>query len=293
MRYIVADLEWNNTYAPKTRGFINEIIEIGAVMLDESFDIISEFSCFIKPQIGKKLRSTVKQLTHITNDDINGGLPVTKALSNFKRWIGSGDNVLLTWGDGDIRVMIDNFRYLNGIGNIPFLSYYADAQKYFQIRQGISKANQIGLSTAAESVGIQAEDYSHHRALDDSKLTAECLRRVLDRRELAKLITPCDDKFYQKLAFKPHAISNINSPLIDKSLLSYTCEDCGCSGRQLSEWKYSNQYFRAVFKCPTCGKKVRVAVRFKKYFDRLETRKTVTVIPDEKPDNVKKDCRAN
>lgn len=281
MRYIVADLEWNNTYAPKTRGFINEIIEVGAVMLDDSFQLISEFSCFIKPQIGKNLRSTVKQLTHITNDDIQNGIPFTKAMSSLKRWIGAGETVLLTWGDGDIRVMIDNFRYLNGIGKIPFLTNYADAQKYFQLRKDISKANQIGLSSAAELVGIPAEDYSHHRALDDSKLTAECLRRVLDKKELANLIMPCDDKFYQKLAFKPHAISNINSPLVDKSLLSYVCEDCGSVGRQLSEWKYSNQYFRAIYRCPTCGKKVRVAVRFKKYFERLETRKTVTVIPTE------------
>lgn len=279
MRYIVADLEWNNTYAPKTKGFINEIIEIGAVMLNDNFEFVSEFSCFIKPQIGKNLRKTVKQLTHISNDDINGGIPFTQAMSSFKRWIGSGDNILMTWGDGDIRVMIDNFRYLNGIDRIPFLKKYVDAQKYFQIKKGISKANQIGLSSAAELVKISEEDYSHHRALDDSKLTAECLRRVLDKKELSKLAVECNDKFYQKLAFKPHAISNINSPLVDKSLLTYVCDTCGSEGNRLSEWKYSNQYFRAVYRCPKCGKKVRVAVRFKKYFERLETRKTVTVIP--------------
>ena len=38
MHYIVMDLEWNNTYAKRIKGFINEVIEVGAVMLDEDFN---------------------------------------------------------------------------------------------------------------------------------------------------------------------------------------------------------------------------------------------------------------
>lgn len=35
MQYIVMDLEWNNVYSIKRGGFMNEVIEIGAVRLDE------------------------------------------------------------------------------------------------------------------------------------------------------------------------------------------------------------------------------------------------------------------
>ena len=35
MAYVVFDLEWNSGYCKKTKGFINEIIELGAVKLDE------------------------------------------------------------------------------------------------------------------------------------------------------------------------------------------------------------------------------------------------------------------
>ena len=52
MDFIIMDLEWNNTYARKTKGFINEIIEIGAVKLDENLNFKDKFSCLIKPQIG-------------------------------------------------------------------------------------------------------------------------------------------------------------------------------------------------------------------------------------------------
>ena len=223
MNFIIMDLEWNNTYARKTKSFINEVIEIGAVKLDEHLNIIDKFSCVIRSQIGKKLRGSVKQLTNITNDDIRSGELFTKVFSKFRYWV-DRDSVILTWGDGDIRVLIDNFRYLNGIDTIPFLSRYADLQAYIQTVLNAPKSHQIGLSAAAEVLGIDETSYSLHRALDDSLLSAECFKKTYDRNKFSAYIKECDSNFYARLAFKPHPISNINSPLIDKSKLSYSCE---------------------------------------------------------------------
>ena len=75
MQYVIMDLEWNNTYARKTSAFINEIIEIGAVKLNDNFDEVDNFSCIIRSQIGRKLRGSIKRLTNLTNDDISAGLP--------------------------------------------------------------------------------------------------------------------------------------------------------------------------------------------------------------------------
>lgn len=282
MQYIIMDLEWNNTYARRVKGFINEVIEIGAVRLDENLNYVDEFSSLVKSSIGKKLRSNVKRLTHISNEDIRNGEPFTKVMSDFKQWVGKEENVIITWGDGDIRVLIENFRYLNGIMVLPFLSNYTDIQRYFEIKNDLPKSKQIGLFNAAELVGVDVEAFSHHRALDDSLLTAECMRRVFDENDFADYIVKCDSQFYDKLQFKPHAIGNINSPLVDKSLLSFKCDKCGSQGELVSDWRYSNQFFRATYHCPVCDYNARVAVRFKKYFDRLETKKTVTVLPDGK-----------
>ena len=282
MHYIVMDLEWNNTYASRVKGFINEVIEIGAVMLDDNLNYVDEFSCFIKSQIGKKLRSNVKKLTNITNDDVRNGIPFIDAMNRFKAWIGGRENVILTWGDGDIRVLIENFRYLSSTERIPFLSNYTDIQNYFQTKNNLPRSRQVGLSAAAEMAGIDVDTFSHHRALDDSLLTVECFKRVFDRNDFVQYILPCNDVFYQKLQYKPHAISNINNPLVDKKMLSYVCQKCGSKGELVSGWRYSNQYFRAVYHCPVCNNSVRVAVRFKKYFDRLETKKNISVITDGK-----------
>ena len=280
MHYIIMDLEWNNAYVHRTKSFMNEIIEVGAVMLNDNLEKISEFSCFVKSRIGKKIRSNIKKLTHITNDDMRSGEPFETVMKRFENWIGDEENVILTWGNSDIRVIIENFRLLTGRSTVPFLKNYTDVQRYFQIKKNIPTEKQLGLFNAAEEVGMDPNSFSHHRALDDSLLTAECFRRVYSE-DFRSYIQPCDNKFYEKLFFKPHAISNINSPLVDKSLLSYTCEECGVKGKLIKNWRYSNQYFRAIYSCPRCGKKVRVAVRFKKYYDSLDTRKTVTLIEDD------------
>ena len=278
MQYIVLDLEWNNTYAKKAKGYINEIIEIGAVKLDSELETVDTFSCIIRSQIGKKLRGSVKRLTHLTNDDINSGMPFTKAFSMFRKWIGTEETVIFTWGDGDVRVLLENFKYLNGIKVIPFLENYCDLQRVFQRIYGGTKGQQTGLLTAAQMLDIDPEMYIHHRALGDSMLTADILKKLLVNKELFPEIVGCGEEFYEKLVYKAKVIRNIDNPLVDKKRLSHVCETCGSACNQLSAWKFHCQFFRANFHCPECDLDYTVGVRFKKHFDHVEFRKIVSVI---------------
>jgi len=284
MHFIIIDLEWNNTYGRKTKSFINEVIEIGAVMLDGELREVSRFSCFIKSQIGKKLRGSVKELTNITNEDLRNGVPFTKALSDLRRWIGAGEHTVVTWGDGDIRVLIENYRYLNGIDVIPFLKNYADLQSYFQHVLKTSPARQVGLGAAAQMLEIDENDFFLHRAIGDSLLTAECMRKIYSEQEFSRFIRKCDKGFYEKLSFKPYVISSMDSPLVDRSKLCHVCETCGEPARQASDWRFVNRQFRATFYCPVCNDKIVVGVSFKKYYDRVEAKKTATVVTQETND---------
>ena len=278
MQFIVLDLEWNNTYAKKAKGYINEIIEIGAVKLDGELENVDTFSCIIRSQIGKKLRGSVKRLTHLTNDDINSGMPFTKAFSMFRKWIGNEETVIFTWGDGDVRVLLENFKYLNGIKVIPFLEKYCDLQRVFQRIHGGTKGQQTGLLNAAQMLDIDPEMYIHHRALGDSMLTADILKKLLNKGELFPEIVECNDDFYAKLLYKAKVIRNIDNPLVDKKRLCHVCETCGTSCNQLTAWKVHCQFFRANFHCPECDLTYSVGVRFKKLFDKVEFRKIVSVM---------------
>ena len=278
MQYVVMDLEWNNTYARKTSAFINEIIEIGAVKLDSSFNQVDTFTCIIRSQIGHKLRGNVKKLTNLTNEDISSGLPFTKAFSLFRKWIGNDDTVIITWGDGDIRVLIENYSYLNGITAIPFLKNYCDLQKCFQKVTKGNPALQPGLTAAAEQLNIDPEKYNHHRGLDDSLLTADVLRSIYEKNIFMSECHICNDEFYDRLLFKAKVIKSLDSPLVDKKKLEHRCDSCGQLCKRLTEWKFSSQYFKAQFWCSDCDVTYNVKVRFKRKYDGVDFKKVVTTI---------------
>ncbi len=287
MQFIALDLEWNNVYGKKIHGFFNEIIEFGAVKVDEKGNIYDEFTCLINTQVGKKLRANTKELTHITNDEIKSGVLFPQAVSNFKKWIGKDESVIMTWGDGDVRVLIDNCKYFGCGDTIPFLDKYMDLQRYFQRLKCTSKSQQIGLSAAAEMVGISDDGYSLHRALDDSKLTAKCFAQIREDKIIKEYIKECNEEFYSRIIFKNKVISSIKNPLVDKTQLNCVCEKCGDTCKALTKWKYSNQYFRAQYHCEKCDVKYQVNVRFRKLYDRTEIRKIVKVIEEETVEETK------
>ena len=268
MNYIILDLEWNSAYCPWQQRFLNEIIEFGAVKLDEQLNEISRFQCFVRSKLTKRLRSRVKGLTNITNEDMRSGLPIEKAVADFTAWAGK-DTITLSWSNTDIHVLVDNLKTLMNKDKIPFLYYYADLQKFVQNKMGVT-GNQISLTAAAEQMGVNFEEFAAHRALGDCLCSAELLRRTWDDKELkGYLIDASTDEYYARLLFKPYIISDINNPAIDKNLLRCSCPDCGDFMRRRTKWKYKNRYFIAEFECKKCGKLLSGRLRFKKTYDSV------------------------
>ena len=50
MNIVILDLEWNGSYSKKVHHYVNEIIEFGAVKVDENLNFLSEFSLLVKPE---------------------------------------------------------------------------------------------------------------------------------------------------------------------------------------------------------------------------------------------------
>lgn len=260
-----------------TQKFINEIIEIGAVKLDENMKEIDTFSELIKPVVSRKLRSRIKNLTHITNDDIKAGKPFSTVINEFEKWAGD-DVVFLTWGDTDIRTLLSNIKVFLKKDDITFLRKYADLQRYCQCFINMENIQQAGLSYAAECLQIDAEQFPHHRALDDSLLSAECLKKTFNKEKLNDFIKDCNEDFYARLAFKPYVIKNKNDPLIDKNLFNCYCDICGGKVEVVKKWKFSNQSFRGIFFCKNCDREFRVNLRIKKFYDYIDVKRNYSEI---------------
>lgn len=284
------DLEWNNSYNKKLKCFFNEIIEIGAVMIDSSLEVVDTFSVLIKSQLSNKLSGRVKNLTHISNEDMYGGVSFGKAVSDFSKWIGNKDCIFMSWGNGDLRVMLDNLKFFEDIEGIPFISRYMDLQKYCQQFLKLSNAQQVGLSAAATLLGIDVSEYSTHRALEDSLLSWRCFKKAFDKESLAGFILNCDDEFYKRLLFKAKNITNIHDERIDRSKMVCYCDECHRRMSKVSEWKSVNQSFRALFYCKNCDNYTMFSIRFKEYFDHIDVKsKRSKVTEDGKREDKKAD----
>ena len=270
------DLEWNNSYNKMKKCFVNEVLEIGAVMVDEELEVIDTFSVIIRSQLIKKLSGRVKNLTHISNEDMSSGVSFQRAVADFSKWIGSRQCVFMSWGNSDIRVLVDNFSMFCGMNSVPFLTQYVDLQKYCQEFIIEAGNQQIGLVNAAVQMGIDVSECSFHRALEDSLLGLRCLKKCFNRDHLLNSAVICDSSFYQKLLFKSVVLTNINNPKIDKSKMKCDCTVCNTPMKRLSDWKVSNQNFSAMFYCKNCERLVNFSIRFKEYYDRIDVRTNVT-----------------
>ncbi len=267
MNFVILDLEWNGTYSRRLHGFINEIIEFGAVKVDERLEILDTFEELIRPQVGKKISGKIVTLTNISNEDLSDGVLFMQAVSRFRKW--SDGAPILTWGTSDILSLIENCRYFGGNERIPFLNQYINLQQYCESQLSYDPGKQMGLSAAAQLLDVDEGDFEHHRALDDSLLSLRCLRKVYDKQKLLSFLETADAEFYRKIQFKTVIVCDLTNPLIKRSDMVFHCDECGRHARRLTEWEMRNKSFRAKFECPGCGRKFTGRLQFKLKYEGL------------------------
>lgn len=178
MNYIVYDLELNSK--PFKSSIPNEIIEVGAIKLDDNLQEIDTFSSFIKPKYFKKLFSVVKQKTKITQEHINGADNFRNVINQFIRWIGD-DYILISWGHDDVHNLLLNCKY-NRM-RIDWLKRNIDIQKQFSSIYDLPSGQRYSLENALLLIGIEIDE-SLHRALNDAEYTAKVFASIFDRLDL-------------------------------------------------------------------------------------------------------------
>ena len=174
MRYIVFDMEWNQPVTGICK-IINgmrltgEIIQIGAVMLDENLDDIADFNAMIAPRYYTVMNPDVANLTHITQRDIDNGDNFVEVIRRFFDWCGE-DCAFCTWGPDDAEVLVENMRiHRLDYTNLPL---FIDLQKVFS-KQVLGSETQCALLRALEILGEPA--YEAHDALNDADNTVSVL----------------------------------------------------------------------------------------------------------------------
>ena len=175
MNYIVLDMEWNQPWpgSPSSKKVLpvpirGEIIQIGAVRVNEAEDVLDEFQTMVKPKYYRHLNRRVSKLTGIKETRLRDeGIPFPEAIEKFRAWCGE-DIIFLTWGFDDIGILKENLR-LFGLPE-DWCDRWYNAQMIFNAQTDGSTA-QKALKTAMEIFGIEATRPAHD-ALGDAYHTA-------------------------------------------------------------------------------------------------------------------------
>lgn len=177
MNYIVLDMEWNRPehsvrLVKNPIVLHGEIIQIGAVMLNEQMEEIKSFEVKIHPKFYTKMNKKIAELTSISDKDLENGVPFAGAIEQFRKWCGT-DSILLTWGPCDIEMLEENLiMHELDCGWIP---ENFDAQLMFDYQETMENRD-YSLDYAVYYFGIRG--IKAHDALNDARDTAEVIRRL-------------------------------------------------------------------------------------------------------------------
>ena len=183
-KYVLVDLEMCNIpilFRKYVNDLKREIIQIGAVMLDENFEMIDQFMTYVCPKYGQ-IDKEINLLTGIARKDIEDAPNVFEALNAFVSWLPS-DAILVSWSENDVIQVEDEIdeKELDIPQLEPYLETWEDCQITFSDKMRTSKIYR--LSEALRISGIELET-SEHDALVDAKNTAKLFIKMKKEKDL-------------------------------------------------------------------------------------------------------------
>ena len=185
MRYIIVDLEMNpvdrKNHAERMISKM-EVIEIGAVVLDEAYQEIGSFKTLVKPEYNDIIERKYERLTGISTKMVRDAPVFTQAIHMFFSWCSSlGDQVeIFQWSDNDhrqIRKELELKQVELSLKEQELFGTWKDFQEEYGKKLGLS--GNLSLKNAIMYAGVDQEG-TWHDALYDARNTAALFRTVRD-----------------------------------------------------------------------------------------------------------------
>ena len=178
MNYIVLDLEFNQSFPFKNGRKVEpnpecpfEIIQIGAVKLNDKFEHVDTFDAMIRPQIYPRLHPFVEKITGIHAEMLADKPGFKSAYEGFLKFIGNEPAILCTWGGDDIKSLFRNILFYD-LNADALTDQYLNVQPFAAQYLNHEAGKAIGLKNAVEALGIPEGD-TFHNALNDAVYTAK------------------------------------------------------------------------------------------------------------------------
>lgn len=265
-KLVLFDLEWNIGYQPflfnyhgVQQTFRGEIIEIGAVKIDEDANVLDTFSIHLRPRIFRKLQHHIAKVTGLTQADLDRGEPIIQGLRRFMKWCGP-DAEFAEWGMDDVPVLKQNLFLCNLDETHPTVWY--DLQQVFLREHPRQEGEGMTLESVVTRLGLPMER-PFHDALSDTLYTADVCRQLdlrvglaaypSEEESLRRSLCPDENGDYRDFTVFRGYVEQY-SWRVDPKISIAPCPVCGEKLVPDEIWlkKGSNSWY-TLAKCPHCA----------------------------------------
>ena len=281
MAFIVLDLEWNQAMNSNASIFnhlpihlAGEIIQIGAVKLNDDFTPGEEYQSDVRPVYFRSLHYKVKKLTGFDKERLSHSDTFPEVFARFRDWCGEGAQ-FITWGYDDRRIMEQNI-IVHDL-DWDWIDDWINLQLIYNIQTEGDK-NQKSLATAMEHFSIE-QTRTAHDALGDAYNTALVCSRLDfaagleqydDAVSLLSTRLPPDKKNGEETDALDHrgfsGFASRGEAFVDEEINDIRCPDCR-EPLELSRWV--NQGDRRYMTLGSCQEHGKFLIRLK--FRKTET----------------------
>lgn len=197
MNKIFVDLEMHpipRSFKEERQICTQEIIEIGAVKLNEQNKETDSFCEFVHPAYVQKIFAKFQKLTGITTEDVAEASVLADVLTRFIDWCGE-DYTIYSWSDSDIWQIMNETR-LKNLTDLPGLTYmynnWRDFQQEFSELLHFEKVMNLG-----RAVNLAGLDFSgrEHDGLADARMTSHLYVESRDSKSFDRLRKMVEEAF--------------------------------------------------------------------------------------------------
>ena len=179
MNYLVVDFEFTFYKRPvgRPRNFFAEIIEIGAVKLDENLNECGKLQSFVKPHFFPKHAKDAMDFCMITDADMKKAIAFPAMLEKMSAMYEAGKTLFVAWGDSDYKVLAEGCSRQK-LDNHVLEADYLDLAEAYKLWRG--EENTPGLKTAITEMEVTADGLAH-TAYDDAYNAGKVLAKMLEK----------------------------------------------------------------------------------------------------------------
>ena len=172
----------------------SEIIQIGAVKMDDAYTILDKFSTYVRPRFGK-IDHFIADLTGISERTIKEAPDIEEVLGQMLGWIGENEVIFYSWSETDYYQIRNEILYKcqesDKWTGLLDESNWVDYQK--KLGDRLEAFQSMKLSEALDLAEIDTEGHLHD-GLDDAYNTALMISKLETQKDYQTVLERLREK---------------------------------------------------------------------------------------------------